>query len=474
MATNAFKTPNPQPPRGRGARIYGNGNQAETPLPLGTIKLFKTPVSGPRPGTGNRSIGTKRSRYNNPNPNTPIVNTPFTKSIRREYEEGLVIYDYNPNDIVMLKLSDSNDAPVEVNITPIKINNVESFDRYFYHPSSFVFKINPEDSGPRALCIHKFSHNSPISLTFSPSYLLHPNVINLLQEQGMIPVDIKNIILAFKSINQGQTLMITLKYPVNITSDMATGDNGDLDVRHDTKIIIDNDKNTESVVVYNPDAKYSKNNNNNTRNNLLQPPRFGEVRRGITGPELEYYDKYIGDRPEKMASNNASGVVIQGVFDANNNNLAWNEGMATPPRAGMAAAMEPAARISGLGTPMPTPTQPEVVMNNVGAAAADNEEGNIIPTPTQSAEHRNEANYAQENFPSSSLPPLQRQRQIPIPETQLSEMQESEEEPFTGTQMLFGGNKKRKSRSIKKNKTNRKTTKKNIRKHRNTKKDRKY
>jgi hypothetical protein len=412
-----------------------------TPLSLlapGTVKLFNTPLTT----SGNR--GTKRSRNNK---STPLNNTPNSKSLRADAEEQLIIIDYNPNEVMEIT-EDGTNTPI---IITKKVNNVESVDRYFYYPSSFICSF---EGKPLKLCIHKFSHNNPISLTFSPSYVLHPNVIKLLTEQQLAPNDIKNIILAFKSLDQGQTLLVNLEVPVEIkANDTMTNTNSEnFTIKRTTPVIIGD---SNSVVLYNPEIKYGRNNNNNNnnkRNNFLhqQPPN--DTRHKLTTTEIKYYDRFLGDKQENSAViESGMGMGFGGIVTAGlNKNFEWSNSMFTPPLNVMDRA-EPELAANGN-----IPTQ---ILENNQEEAEYRDDG----TPTQILENnQEEAEYRAAN---GNIPTQIEEVQLtqpPLPGTPLEPTQRPSQSPGeNNTGMLIGGNI---------NKKNRKQSKKMKRKHRKTKK----
>ena len=167
--------------------------------------------------------------------------------------------------------NDKQHIPININ----EVNNVERVDKYFYYPSSFVCKFTSEGVF-RTLGIHKFSHNKiQVLHTFSLSYVFHPNVMEILEQQGFASLQFENIKLAFKSLKQGQTLLINLMSPATNNNAMTNNTlltnapvlgntmTHNFTVRQETPVIINyfKNKNTDSAVFYNPAFKYGGNNN---------------------------------------------------------------------------------------------------------------------------------------------------------------------------------------------------------------------
>lgn len=336
-----------------------NDASPSTPPP-GTIQFPELPLS-PN-GQNGAPRGSKR-------PSSNLPNSPFmagsSKSLRTNHAEDnkeFIITDYNPNEV---KLYESGIEKKKLDI--VKINSVEKVDKHFFYPSSFLCKYE-RDNGSRILCIHKFIHNAPSFLTYSPSYSLHPKVLKILRKQPITLKELEDIKLEFTKLRAGQTLLINLRLPVIIKQNEENLSKTKFTVNQNT--IID----TNNVIVYNFD-KYSIKNENNSK--LLYAAN-------AFAPN-DNEDRSLAQHPP---SGNANESFASGVVAADNENFEWNPGMGTP---GGEFVVEVAADAEGNNTPG-TPTQ----LAGTEPANATSETS-AIP-----------------NYSGASLPPLQRAHPVSV------------------------------------------------------------
>ena len=386
------------------------GNNSGTPVPPGTVMLFP-----------NTSRGTKRdfkNRNRNRNPNTPYS----------ELQRKIIITDYNPNEV--MEITEDNQKKQMI---VKKINDVTHASKFFYNPSSFLCKLETDNEFTK-LCIHKFNDYDSNNLTTPTSYTLHQNLYELLQSIQKPAYDIKNINSAFKSLKQGQTLLINLHSPVNdyTQKTMQHSLYNAFELRQITPVIIGD---SNSVVIYNPGVNYGRNNNNNNRNSMREPKTSKRV--------LAHNDGSLGSRP--FTANSGEGTVLEGVF---NNNYEWSPSMATPPAEGAAAAIAEGEPASGLGREETgSPTQ------RMNATAGENN-----GTPTQHNPPHNAARGSHIPVVNFQLPPLQRANAPTTPRTpprrqprELSSPSTSNGTPILfGTPMLHGGRTNKKNRKVSK------------------------
>jgi hypothetical protein len=316
--------------------------------PPGTMILFNTPAtngaSGASDATGansangangangatgaNSANGASGARGFKRPGNNLNTESPLSKLLKKANNEKLIIMDYNPDGVNEITELGTQNLDIQI------VNNVDQNkkDKHSWYPSSFLCKSKSEKTFSK-LCIHKFIYNNPFFIG-PVKYVLHPNAINLLQKHKC---NIKKIELAFKSLQQSQTLLINLNIPpqINAEGSMSNSNSNIFTVDRTTPVIIGD---SNSVVVYDPDGDYGNNNeNNNSNQSHYTLPKYNL---NGTGTNEEHY------------LNNANVVHA----NASNRFEDWNALlMATPPR----VRAEPAPAENGSPTQIETQIEPQ-------------------------------------------------------------------------------------------------------------------